>query len=398
MNMQVNPEKVNRRRPTYGPDPSLARALASLAAKAGITFNGSEPWDIQVYDPRFYRRVLADRSLGLGESYMEGEWESHAVDETIYRIVRANLAKEIKAAPSLSLLWQAGKARLTRTVTKARARKAVRAHYDIGNDLYGVQLDPRMVYSCGYYRDKPSPGTLAAAQECKLDLVCRKIGLARGQRVLDIGCGWGSFAKFAAERYGARVVGVTLSQEQKAWAEESCKDLPVTIRLCDYRDAQEQFDHIVSIGMFEHVGPEQYRTFFEQAERLLKPGGLLLLHCIVGNRSRLVGDPWMSKYIFPKGVLPSLQQIAGASEGLFVQWDLHNFGPDYDTTLMAWFKNFDRAYREGRLDREKYDQRFYRMWKYYLLSCAGLFRAGGAQLCQFVFARPGEVSEYHTAR
>ncbi|HVW82563.1 MAG TPA: cyclopropane fatty acyl phospholipid synthase [Candidatus Paceibacterota bacterium] len=396
--MSVNPHETDRLRPTYDPAPSLARVLAPLAAKAGIRFNGADPWDIQVYDPRFYRRVLADRSLGLGEAYMDGMWGSGAADETICRIVRADLARELTRAPSLSLLWQGAAARLTSTVTRERAREAIAAHYDIGNELYEAMLDARMNYSCAYYQGQPLPQTLGQAQEAKLDLVCRKIGLQPGQRVLDIGCGWGSFAKFAAERYGARVTGVTLSREQKAWAQRSCGDLPVTIRLCDYRDIEGRFDRIVSIGMFEHVGPEEYRTFFEQADRLLKPGGILLLHCIVGNRSRLVGEAWMSKYVFKKGVLPSFKQIAEASEGLFAPWDAHNFGPDYDRTLMAWFENFDRAYREGRLDRKRYDQRFYRTWKYYLLSCAGLFRAGGAQLGQFVFARPGELRGYRTAR
>jgi cyclopropane-fatty-acyl-phospholipid synthase len=378
--------------------PKSAQRLAALAQSAGITIGGGRPWDIQVHDPRFYRRVLADRSLGLGESYLEGWWDAGALDETMARIVRADLQKEIRAVPSLGLLWQAGIARLTSEVTKDRAREAIAAHYDLGNDLYGAMLDPRRKYSCAYWSGEPPPETLAEAQEACLDLICRKSHLQPGQRVLDIGCGWGSFAKFAAERYGARVTGVTLSREQAAWAKEDCNDLPVTIRLCDYRDMGGRFDAIVSVGMFEHVGPQEYRTFFEQADRLLKPGGILLLHCIVGNRSVRVGEPFHSKYIFPKGVLPSLSQIAQAAEGLFASWDQHNFGPDYDKTLMAWFANFDKAYQAGTLDRQKYDRRFYRMWKYYLLGDAGLFRAGGAQLMQFVFARPGELAGYHSAR
>jgi len=233
------------------------------------------------------------------------------------------------------------------------------------------------------------------AQEAKLDLVCRKIGLEEGQRVLDIGCGWGSFAKFAAEKYGAQVVGITVSKEQVALGKELCKGLPVELRLQDYREVDETFDHIVSLGMFEHVGCKNYREYFKVAQRCLKEGGLFLLHTIGSNVSARSGEPWLTKYIFPGGMLPSMAQVARAAEGLFVIEEAHNFGADYDKTLMAWFANFDAAWLSLRA---RYDDRFYRMWKYYLLMCAGTFRARSNQLWQIILSPHGVAGGYRAIR
>jgi len=374
------------------------KACEGLLAKADIRINGDRPFDIQVHDERLYARVLAQGSLGFGEAYMDGWWDSVAFDETMARLLLAKLDEAVHVSPAL--LWHFIKARVLNLQSRQRAFEVGEQHYDLGNDLYEAMLDKRMVYTCGYWENAK---TLDEAQEAKLDLVCRKIGLKKGERVLDIGCGWGSFAKFAAERYGAEVVGITVSVEQAALARERCQGLPampdgrprVEIRVQDYREVQDTFDHIVSLGMFEHVGEKNYREYFEVARRCLKPGGLFLLHTIGGNRSRRATDPWINKYIFPNGMIPSVAQIGKAIEGQFVMEDWHNFGPDYDTTLMAWFHNFDAAW--PRL-RDKYGERFYRMWKYYLLVSAGAFRSRSLQLWQIVLSPDGLPEGYRSIR
>ncbi|EKD33554.1 MAG: hypothetical protein ACD_76C00004G0005 [uncultured bacterium] len=253
-------------------------------------------------------------------------------------------------------------------------------------------LDNSMTYTCGYWKDA---STLDDAQEAKLDLVCKKIGLKHGDSVLDIGCGWGSFAKFAAEKYKAKVLGVTVSKEQIKLGQGLCRGLPVELRLQDYRKISGSFDHIVSLGMFEHVGYKNYRIFFEVVRRCLKDNGLFLLHTIGGNRSVHSTDPWIGKYIFPNSMLPSASQIASATEGLFVMEDWHNFGSDYDKTLMAWHSNFEKNW--GSL-MAHYDERFHRMWQYYLLSCAGSFRARQNQLWQIVYSKNGIINGYNSVR
>ncbi|MCW9054577.1 MAG: cyclopropane fatty acyl phospholipid synthase [Candidatus Pacebacteria bacterium] len=360
-----------------------------LLAHAGIEVGGNKPWDIQVKDPRFFRRVLAEGPLALGESYMDGWWDAESLDMFFDKVLSAELEKKI-ITPSLML--HILRAKFVNLQSPKRAFKVGEEHYDVGNDLYRRMLDSRMVYTCGYWRDA---NTLDEAQEAKLDLVCRKLGLMKGQRILDIGCGWGSFAKFAAERYGVEVVGITISKEQKNLAEESVKGLPVEIRLQDYREMNEQFDHIVSIGMFEHVGRKNYREYMEVAHRNLKDGGMFLLHTIGGNRSAHTTDPWIEKYIFPGGMLPSITQIGESIEGLFVMEDWHNFGTDYDTTLMHWFKNFDAHWSDIK---DHYGERFYRMWKYYLMMSAGSFRSRKNQLWQITLSKGGVRGGYQSVR
>ena len=343
-----------------------------------------------MHNERLYNRVIRYGTLGLGEAYMDGWWDANQLDVFIHKVLSAHLDKaiEINLASVLTIL----KAFLFNLQSSARAFVVGERHYDLGNDLYEAMLDTRMVYTCGYWKDTKS---LDEAQEAKLDLVCRKIGLKEGDRILDIGCGWGSFAKYAAEKYGASVVGITVSKEQAALARANCAGLPIEIRLQDYRDARDRFDHIVSLGMFEHVGVKNYRTYFEVANRCLKDGGFFLLHTIGYVRSQLTSDPWIEKYIFPGGVIPSIAQIGKAIEELFLVEDLHNFGADYDKTLMAWFRNFDAAWPKLK---EKYDDRFYRMWKYYLLSCAGAFRARDIQLWQIVLSKNGVPGGYTSVR
>ena len=250
-----------------------------------------------------------------------------------------------------------------------------------------------MIYTCGYWKDAEN---LDQAQEAKLDLTCRKIGLQPGMRVLDIGCGWSGFGKFAAEAYGAEVVGVTVSKEQVKLAQERCKGLPVETKLQNYEElGDEKFDRIVSLGMFEHVGYKNYRKFMEIAHRCLEDDGLFLLHTIGNNESATHTNPWMQKYIFPNGMMPSMAQIGKAAEKLFVVEDWHNFGSDYDKTLMAWHQNFEKHWPELK---EKYGERFHRMWRYYLLQAAGTFRARDLQLWQIVLSKKGIPGGYTSIR
>ncbi|MFM0741344.1 cyclopropane fatty acyl phospholipid synthase [Paraburkholderia xenovorans] len=365
---------------------SAYRFTAGLLAKANVKFNGSRPWDMQLHDPCVPERVLAAANLGLGESYMDGQWDCDRLDEFFARILSAGLDRQV--AP-IRLMFHALKARLLNRQTATRAWQVGEQHYDIGNDFYEAMLDKRMTYTCGYWGN--GARTLEEAQEAKLDMICRKLGLQPGMRLLDIGCGWGSLMGFAAERYGVSCVGVTISKEQAELGATRYRGLPIEFRLLDYRDLNERFDRIASVGMFEHVGPKNYRTYMEVAQRCLDDGGLFLLHTIGKNQRGTMPDPWIDKYIFPNGVIPAIGEIADAADGLFVVEDLHNFGADYDRTLMAWHDNFEKAWPRFA---SRLGPRFYRMWRYYLLSCAGGFRAREIQLWQWVLSKNGVTGGY----
>ncbi|HOK07934.1 MAG TPA: cyclopropane fatty acyl phospholipid synthase [Syntrophales bacterium] len=359
------------------------RIVENVLARAGVGINGPNPWDIRVHDERLYARVLREKNLGLGEAYMDGWWDCQRIDEFICRVLRAGLDEAIRGSaayllrffPSLVLNLQ----------SKSRAHIIAQRHYDRDNDLFLSFLDPYNQYSCAYFQETDD---LAEAQEKKLELLCRKLNLQAGNRVLDIGGGWGGLARHMAERHGCTVTSVNISGEQVRYARDFCRGLPVTVIQADYRQIGGTFDKIVSVGMFEHVGWRNYRIFMNIVHRCLKPEGVFLLQTIGGNESRVSCDPWITRYIFPNGMLPSIAQIGRAVEGLFVVEDWHNLGPHYDRTLMAWYENFQRAW--DRL-KERYDDRFKRMWDYYLLSCAGAFRARSIQLWQIVLTKPGTV-------
>lgn len=368
-------------------DKQIAQSLLDMA---GITINGDKDYDIQVHNEKLYSRVLRHGSLGLGESYMDGWWDCKNLDQFFYKALNVNLDRKLMknwdviARGALNYILNAG--------SKSRSFKVGERHYDIGNDLYRAMLDNRMVYTCGYWKDAKN---LDQAQEAKLDLVCKKIGIKKGQTVLDIGCGWGSFIKYAAEKYGANATGVTVSVEQKKLADELNKRLPAEVILEDYRDINKKFDHVVSLGMFEHVGYKNYREYMEVVHRSLHSDGLFLLHTIGGNVSTHGADPWLGKYIFPGGMIPSIKQIGKSIEGLFVMEDWHNFGPDYDRTLMEWYKNFEKNWDKLSAT---YDERFHRMWRYYLLSSAAGFRARKLQLWQIVLSKNGTEGTYKSIR
>jgi len=357
----------------------LRGIIQEILHPAGIAVDGTSPWDIRIKDERFFKRVLSDGSLGLGESFMDGWWESDCLDEFFCRLMPLQPEEAIKK--NLKLRVEILKSIVFNLANRSRAFMVGERHYDLGNELFRRMLDRRMVYSCGYWKNE---GNLDEAQEAKLDLACRKLGLQQGDRVLDIGCGWGSFAVYATERYGVSVVGITVSRKQAALAREFCAGLPVEIRIQDYREVNEPFDHIVSIGMFEHVCYKNYRKYMEVVHRCLRDDGFFLLHTVGDSYSHVTVDPWFGKYIFPNSMIPSMKQISEAAEKLFIIEDWHNFGSYYDPTLMSWFNNFDRNWDALR---ELYDDRFYRMWKYYLLSSAGTFRARCLQVWQIVFSK-----------
>lgn len=369
------------------------RIVEKLLNMADIKINGDRPWDIHVHNPQFYKRVLKNRELGVGESYMEGFWDCDQIDGAVTRVLRADLQDQVKLDKKFLTLLIFNK--LFNLQTKQRALIVGQKHYDIGNDLYQHMLDKELNYSCAYWKNADN---LDQAQFNKLDLICKKLQLKPGMRLLDIGCGWGSMARHAARHYGVDVVGYTISREQKALADERNQGLPITIHLQDYRSINERFDRIVSIGMFEHVGIKNYKTYFDVAHRVLKDDGLFLLHSIGDHKSRGISNPWITRYIFQNGALPSMQHVAGLIDKKFVLEDWHSFGADYDKTLMAWHKNFNAYWPTLRTSNPKYDERFKRMWDFYLLSCAGSFRARNIQLWQWVLSKKGMLGGYESVR
>jgi len=368
----------------------LAAKFERLLSLADVAVDGTRPWDIRVHDRRLYGRVLAGGSLALGEAYMDGWWDCPALDGFFYRILRAGLDEQVR---SRTWFFDVLKASLFNRQKPSRAYRIGAHHYDLGLDLYRRMLDKRLIYSCGFWE---SAATLDAAQEAKLELVCRKLNLSPGMRVLDIGCGWGGALIYMAERWEVAGVGITVSADQAAYGQELCRGLPIEIRRQDYRKIEKTFDRVFSIGMFEHVASKNHSGFMRIVRNALRDEeGLFLLHTIGSNRSHSANDPWIERYIFPNSLLPSSKQICAACEGVFVLEDWHSFGPDYDKTLMEWFRRFHENWSALSVS---YDRRFYRMWKYYLLSCAGSFRARKNQLWQLVLSPGGRLGGYAAAR
>jgi cyclopropane-fatty-acyl-phospholipid synthase len=370
---------------------AAAQKVTDILSFAGIGVNGSEPWDIQVHDERFFDRALGEGSIGVGESYMDGWWDVQELDEFFTRFRRADLASYVHDLKTALLVV---KTRVLNLQTMQRAKQVAQAHYDLGNDLYQAMLDRRMQYTCAYWK---GAATLDQAQENKLHLICRKLQLRPGMTLLELGGGFGGLAHFAAKEYGCQVVSYNISREQVAFGRELCKGLPVRFEHKDYREAAgetSQFDRVVSVGLCEHIGYKNYRQFMELAHGGLKDQGLFLLHTIGSNESYSYTDPWIHKYIFPNGLIPSMAQLTKAWDGVWVAEDWHNFGPDYDLTCMQWWKNFERAWPGLR---DSYGDRFFRMWKYYLMASAGSFRARRLQLWQIVLSK-GDIPSYTPVR
>lgn len=375
---------------------SARQQITELLRHAGIEVDGDRPWDIKALEPQLFDRILAQGSLGAGEAYMDGWWEVERLDEFFHRLLRAQLDQQIR---SPTLLGQMLLSRIGNLQNRHRSRRVAEQHYDLSNCLYQAMLGPTMQYTCAYYGPDGADATLDQAQQAKLTLIARKLHLEPGMRVLELGGGFGELARYLAAEHGCEVVSYNISRRQVEFGRDRCQGLPVEIRLEDYREAKrlsEQFDRVVSVGLMEHVGPKNYRGFFEIVRARLEAGGLALVHTIGGNVSRSRADRWIDRYIFPGGVIPSVTQLARAGEGLLVLEDWHNFGPDYDRTLMAWDANFDAAWPELKVS-EGLDERFYRMWRYYLRSCAGAFRARGLHLWQMVLSQ-GDVTRYVPVR
>lgn len=380
------------------------KTLKELLKIADIKVDGKRPQDIKVYNPRFYKRAL-EGSIGAGESYMDGWWESNDLVDTLYRLALAKLPEKVNK--NLKLLTFFARYKLLNVATIKKSYVVGKVHYDVGNDLYEKMLDSDMNYTCGYWKGLGDPLTawknpknLDLAQIAKMDLVCRKLKLKPGMKILDTGCGFGNFAKFAAEKYKVSVVGFTISREQAVKARERCQGLPVEIRHQDYRELKpEKFDAIASIGMMEHVTHKNYKLFLTKMSRLLKDNGLMLLHTIGSPVSTTSFDPWAEKYIFPNSHLPSITQIARAAERNFVFEDLQNFGIYYYPTLMSWWTRFDKSWKYlSKINPEKYNLRFYRMWKFYLLGSAAGFKSRDMQLFQIVFSKNKNLSVYEAVR
>jgi cyclopropane-fatty-acyl-phospholipid synthase len=387
-------------------DPRLAprftaRAIVGgLLAHAGVTINGGRPWDIRVHDDRVYRRLLLSGSLALGESYMDGAWDCADLGELIFRLLHhRNSAGRRPWVPELNRRTAALGRALLNLQTRARARDVVAAHYDLDPRLFEAMLGETMAYSCAYWAHAT---TLDGAQRDKLDLVCRKLRLKRGDRVLDLGCGFGAFARFACEQYGCSVVGVNLSAIQAQYARRFCRNLPVEIHTCDYRDVDvyyrgRPFDSVVSIGMFEAVGRRNFRQYMAVVHRVLKDDALWLLHTI--GDEECSSDPWVTRYVFPNGELPALDQLVRAVRGLFHLDDLHSFGSDYVQTLTAWTEGFHARWATiQELDSAVFTDRFYRMWTYYLACSAGSFRARNVYLWQIVMSKGCLAGGYRSVR
>jgi cyclopropane-fatty-acyl-phospholipid synthase len=376
----------------------LRDRVVALLARADVRVDGDRPWDLHVHDDRFYARALAEGALGIGESYMDGWWDCDQLDEMFHRVLAARLERELRR--DWRTLAHLAMSRLVNLQTRKRARRVAHEHYDLGTDLYMSFLDPYNQYTCAYFRGTDD---LNRAQEQKLELICHKLHLSADDHVLDIGCGWGGFARFAAERYGCRVTGVTISSVQAEHARDFCQGLDVEIVESDYRDLPGRMtargvSKALVCGMIEHVGYRNYRSLMEVAAQCLPDGGLFLLHTIGGQTTSTTmrRNRWLARYIFPVGMLPSLKQLTSAAEGRLVMEDLHAFGPrHYEKTLLAWYENFERNWHTIGA---RYGDRFFRMWRFYLLSLAGSFRADKQYLWQIIFSKNGVGGEYEAVR
>lgn len=371
------------------PSASASQLMSDLLAEVDVKINGGRSYDMLIHHPQTAERILACGSLGLGESYMDGWWDCPRLDEFIARILAARLDEQVN---NFSVVMQGLRARLFNLQNTRRAWRVGEHHYDLGNDFFAAMLDSHLTYSCGYWAEANS---LEAAQTAKLDLICRKLGLQPGMRLLDIGCGWGSLMKFAAENYGVQCLGLTISREQAQHGSLRCAGLPVEFRLQDYREfnrsGHQRFERVASVGMFEHVGRKNHQGFFEMVRRSVSDDGVFLLHTIGRNAGRIPTDPWIDRHIFPNCELPSLSQIFDSCEQGFLIEDVQHFGADYDPTLLAWHERFEQAWPSFA---PRYGERFRRMWRFYLLACAGSFRARVNQLWQLVLSPKGVPCGY----
>jgi cyclopropane-fatty-acyl-phospholipid synthase len=349
--------------------------VRDLLARAGVAVDGGRPWDIRVANPAFYRRALDGGSLAVGEAYADGWWEAERLDEFFHRVFKAGLHERL--APSPWSGWRSLAGRLFGRRGRTHAPEA------LGSDVFRAMLGRRMSGACAYWKDARA---LDDADEAALELACRKLELKAGMSVLDMGSGWGAFARYAAERHGVSVVGVDISQERVQLARELCKGLPVALRVQDYEEVRGRFDRVVSLGLMEHAGAGSCRAVMAAAARCLKADGVALIHTAARNRAAGPRERWPAAGVLLEDGAPALSRLAAAAEGLFVIEDVHNLGTHYAPTLLAWHENLARRWPglSGR-----YGDRLYRTLTFGLLSTAGRFRARQGQLYQIVMTRPG---------
>lgn len=324
--------------------------------------------------------LMTSTSLALGEAYMDGDLE---VEGDLYHALNHFLGQMGNFSTDESAL----KKLIFTSKSKKNQQKEVRSHYDIGNEFYKLWLDDTMSYSCGYFQNEDD--TLTQAQMGKVDYILKKLHLKDGMSLLDIGCGWGYLLIEAAKKYGVHGLGITLSKEQykefgRRIEKEHLEQL-LEVRLMDYRDLPkrgQQFDRVVSIGMVEHVGRGNYEEFMECVKSVLKPGGIFLLHFISALKE-YPGDPWVKKYIFPGGVVPSLREIIHIAGNMrFYTAGVESLRRHYNRTLLCWNSNFQK--HRGEVV-EMFDERFARMWELFLCSCAATFMNGVIDLHQIIF-------------
>lgn len=375
--------------------------ISNYLEKSGITVNGDDPHDIQVRNDAFYRRLLMDGSMGLGETYVDGWWDCDDLSEFINRLLKNNHG----GMKRLSDVFLSLKSRYFNLQNKYLSQRVADVHYNLDNDLYQAMLGQSMAYTCAYWKDG---GTLDEAQYRKYDLICQKLNIQKNDAILDLGCGFGGFAHYASSKYGCSVTCVNISKDQLEFARDLCTGLPVELHQCDYRNIEtynprnRKFNKIVAIGLCEHIGPKNYPSWFKLIYDQLLDDGLFLLQSSGQNITKYYCDPWFDKYIFPNGTLPSVALIGKAIEGNFIMEDWHNFGPDYHKTLLVWWDKFQQywntmiASQGGGMTEE--ERRFYRMWRYYILSTSGGFKARYIQVWQILFSKGGNASTYYSVR
>ncbi len=365
------------------------RIVTNTLARAGVAINGDRPWDIQVLQNRFFRRA-ARGPLGLGESYMDRDWDVLSLDELFRHVISAGLDHGYLA--QFNRLWLDLQARISNLQSRRRARAVAEEHYDLDYRMYENFLGPYNQYTCCFF---DGTDDLAKAEIRKLEIICDKLDVKSSDTVLDIGCGWGGFAKYAASTRGCQVTGVSLSREQVEYARKYTEGLPVKIVHSDYRDLPDKldtrFDKILICGMIEHVGYKNYANLMTVVHHLLKDHGLFLLHTIGNSEDTAIVNPWIEKYIFRNSMAPSMLQLAASIRGLFTVHDWQNYGHYYSSTLSAWQENFERNWEtiKSLKTARPFDEKFRRMWNYYLLSCKAAFDVEDLQLWQIVMSKMG---------
>lgn len=345
--------------------------------------SGKPKFIIRVNDNIDKKLLLTSTSLALGEAYMDKKLDMEAGD--LYDALDIVLEKFDEFSINENILSKL----MFTSISKKNQKKEVSSHYDIGNDFYSLWLDETMSYSCAYFKNEED--TLYEAQRNKVDYILKKLQIKEGMSLLDIGCGWGYLLIEAAKKYKVQGVGITLSEQQYLKFNERIKEENLeeylTAKLMDYRDLEKsnlKFDRVVSVGMLEHVGRENYNLFFKNIDVVLKDKGLFLLHYISGRKEHS-GDPWIKKYIFPGGVIPSLREIIDiGSEFNYYVLDVESLRRHYQKTLLCWYDNYNKNIDEIS---KMFDERFVRMWGLYLSSCAASFHNGVIDLHQILFSK-----------